>query len=160
MSSLSYPPQNAWQLFQADRLRLASLVLALIGLADSAYLSYTKLVNTSIYCGPGSTACDAVSNSIFGQVMGIPVAYLGLAAYLALIALLALETRGEFWAANGPILIFGLTLFGTLFSLYLQYTSLFILREVCPYCVISAGVQIALFVIAIVRLRRALTVPA
>lgn len=144
------------QALRADPLRAASLLLALLGAVNSAYLSWTRMVNTTIYCGPGSSACDAVSTSIYGQVLGIPVAYLGLLTYLVLIALLVLEMRVPFFQANGPLLVFGLTLFGTLFSGYLQYASLFLLREVCPYCVLNAVVIFSLWVLSIFRLRRTL----
>lgn len=148
-----------WPRLLTDRLWTASLVLSFLGLLNAGYLAWTKLTSTSIYCGPGSTACDAVSNSRFGYLADIPVSYLGFGTYLVLIALLLLEGRGEFFRTNGPIAVFGLTLFGTLFTLYLQYTSLFILREVCPYCVVNALTMAALFVLALIRLRRALQNP-
>ena len=50
----------------------------------------------------------------------------------------------------------GLALFGTLFSAYLQYTSIVILREICPYCVVNALTQLALLILAILRLRQSL----
>lgn len=140
----------------SSRLHTSSLVLSIIGLLNAAYLSWTRLANTSIYCGPGSSACDAVSNSIYGQIMGIPVAYLGLVSYLGLIALLLLENRSEFLQINGPIAVFGLALVGTLFSGYLQYTSIFILREICPYCVVNAVIMLTLLIISILRLRQSL----
>lgn len=152
-------PAGVWPALRADRLGTASLILSILGLVNAGYLSWTRLTSTSIYCGPGSTACDAVSNSRFGYIADIPVSYLGFAAYVALIALLALENRHPFLKSNAPIAFFGLTLFGTLFTLYLQYTSLFILREVCPYCVVNALTMAALLFLAFFRLRRALQDP-
>jgi uncharacterized membrane protein len=139
---------------QASPLWTASLALSVLGLVNAGYLSWTRLFNTSIYCGPGSNACDAVSNSVYGYLLGIPVSYLGLLTYLALIGLLALEWRFDFFKANGLVLLFGLTLFGTLFSGYLQYASIFRLREICPYCVLNAVTMVALLVITLLRLRR------
>ena len=150
------PPTSFWQPLLADRYWAVSLLLCLLGTVNAGYLSWTKLTNTAIYCGPGGTACEAVSSSIYGYVMGIPVAYLGLGTYLVLIALLVLERRLDFLAANGPIAVFGITLFGVLFTGYLQYASLVMLREVCPYCVTNAILMLLLFVVSIVRLRRAL----
>lgn len=145
-----------WTAFQADRLRLASLGLTLIGIGDAGYLAWTKFTAVSIYCGPGSSACDAVSASIYGYLFGIPVSYLGLLTYLALAGLLLFETAHPLLKTNGPLLVFALALFGTLFSAYLQYTSIFILREICPYCVVNALTQLALLILAIFRLRRTL----
>lgn len=141
---------------QTSRLHTLSLALSAIGLLNAAYLSWTKLVNTNIYCGPGSSACDAVSNSIYGQILGIPVAYLGFISYLAILALLLLENRSEFLQSNGPIAVFGLALVGTLFSGYLQYASIFLLQEVCPYCVVNALVMLTLLIVSILRLRQTL----
>jgi uncharacterized membrane protein len=149
-------PSTLWQTLRADTLRLASLALAVIGAVNAGYLAWTKAMNTNIYCGPGSSACDAVSASQYGYLLGIPVSYLGLASYLALIALVLLESRAGFFKTNGPLAVFALTLFGTLFSGYLQYASLFVLREVCPYCVVNAVVMAVLFVLSLLRLRRAL----
>lgn len=151
-SSLLPYEQKAW----GDRIWLASFVLAVIGAVNAGYLAWTKLMNTNIYCGPGSSACDAVSASQYGYLLGIPVSYLGFASYLAIIALLVLESRGGFFKSNAPIAVFGLTLFGTLFSGYLQYASLFLLQEVCPYCVVNAVTMLVLLVLSILRLRRTL----
>jgi uncharacterized membrane protein len=146
--------------FQSHPLHAASLALAVAGALNAAYLSWTKLTNTAVYCGPGSQACDAVQASVYGQLMGFPVAYLGLASYLALIVLLALEGPIAFLKFNGPVMVFGLTLVGTLFSGYLQYASLFLLQEVCPYCVLNALLMLTLFVLSIFRLRQALNAAA
>ncbi|MGQ0600444.1 MAG: vitamin K epoxide reductase family protein [Anaerolineales bacterium] len=139
---------------RTDTLRLISLALAVFGAINAGYLAWTKLMNTNVYCGPGSSACDAVSASQYGYLFGIPVSYLGFVSYVALIVLFVLERRGEFFKANNPFAVFGLTLFGALFSGYLQYASLFLLREVCPYCVVNALLMVALFILSLVRLRR------
>jgi uncharacterized membrane protein len=140
----------------SSRLHTSSLALSVVGLLNAAYLSWTRLVNTTIYCGPGSSACDAVSNSIYGQILGIPVAYIGLVSYITILTLLLLESRSEFVQTNGPVAVFGLTLIGTLFSGYLQYASIFLLREICPYCVVNAIIMLSLLVISILRLRQSL----
>lgn len=140
----------------ADRLRLASLVLTVIGFVNAGYLAWTKFTATSIYCGPGSSACDAASNSRFGYIFDIPVSYPGFATYVLLLALLIFETRHPLLKSNAPVAVFGLTLFGALFSGYLQYASIFILREICPYCVVNAVTLLALFGLSLFRLRRSL----
>jgi uncharacterized membrane protein len=71
-------------------------------------------------------------------VNAIPVATLGLAAYLAILAILTLEPRLPWLQDYGPLAIFGLALTGTLYSAYLTYVELFVIHAVCPYCVSSA----------------------
>ncbi len=133
------------------KLRLASIILAVVGLVDSAYLSYVKLVNSKVFCG-GSNQCETVNNSQYSEIAGIPIAYIGLGAYLVIGLLLFLETRDEFWRQNVPLAIFGLSLTGVLYSIYLTYIEIVVLHAICPYCVVSAVVILLIFLISIIRL--------
>lgn len=136
-----------------DRLRFASLVLALLGAIDAIYLSYIKLAHVAALCR-GVGDCESVNSSVYSQIYGIPIAILGLGAYLAIVALLALEMRLPFLQDYGPLAIFGLALTGTLYSAYLTYVELFVIHAVCPYCVASALLITSLLVLAVVRLVR------
>jgi len=133
------------------RLRLLSYILAGIGLIDSIYLSWVDLTHTQAFCG-GSGDCQTVANSPYSEIAGIPIAFLGIGGYLAIIALLFLETRSQFWSQNSPLIIFGITLAGTLYSAYLTYLELAVIHAICPYCVVSAIMMTLLLIIAIVRL--------
>ena len=140
-----------------DMLRLASLVLVLIGIIISGYLSYTKLANTSTVCVEGAAFnCDAVTSSIYGKVAGIPVAYLGLAAYLFIGALLLLENRVPFLSEYGIMLVFGITLFGFIYSIFLIYVQAVILNSFCVWCLGHEAAMTLLFVLSGVRLYRSL----
>ena len=127
------------------------MVLAGLGLLDSAYLSYVKLINSKVFCG-GSNQCETVNNSPYSEIAGIPIAYLGLGAYLVLGLLLIWETRSRFLGQNGPLIIFGLSLTGVIYSAYLTYIEIAVLHAICPYCVVSAIVITFIFIISIVRL--------
>lgn len=127
------------------------MIVAVIGLVDSLYLSAVKLMNTSVYCG-GSANCETVNTSRYAEIAGIPIAFLGAAAYIAILGLLFLERRGGFWKENSPLVIFGLTLAGTLYSIYLTYLEIAVIHAICPYCVVSAIAQVVLLVLAILRL--------
>lgn len=154
------PAASGWfAALLADRPRALTLALTVLGLVNASYLAWTKLTATSIFCGPGSSACDAASASRYGYLAGIPVSYLGFASYLVMLALLALEDRHPLLQSYAPTAFFGLALFGVLFSGYLQYASIFILREICPYCVVNAVTLLVLTGLAIWRLRRALADP-
>lgn len=136
-----------------DWLRWGSLALTVLGAADSAYLTWVKLAHLEPFCGT-SRACDTVNNSIYSEVGGMPIALLGLGAYLVIGALLALEDRVPGLAAWGPLAVFGLALTGTLYSAYLTYVELYVIHAVCPYCVVSAICITGLLALAIVRLVR------
>ena len=128
-----------------------SIVLAVIGLIDTIYLSYVKIAHTEVFCG-GSRACDTVNTSPYSMINGIPIAYLGFLANATIILLLFLETRGDFWKQYSPLIVFGMTLAGTLYSIYLTYIEIGVLRAICPYCVVNAIVMFLLFVISLIRL--------
>jgi uncharacterized membrane protein len=134
-----------------SNLRLISIGLAAIGLLDTIYLSYVKIAHSEVFCG-GSRACDTVNSSLYSEIAGIPIAYLGLAANIVILLLLFMETRGDFWMQYSPLIVFGMTLAGTLYSIYLTYIEIAVLRAICPYCVVNAVVMLLLFVISLIRL--------
>ena len=119
------------------------LVLAVVGLGVSSYLSYTHWAHASVACG-GLGSCNAVNNSKYAEVAGIPVAFLGALSYVALIAS---ALAWLWWRPSGlawPVMFFwGLSLVGALYSAYLTYVELFVLEAVCVYCVASASIILA-----------------
>jgi len=136
-----------------NRLRWSSIVLSLMGLADSIYLSYLKLADATAACA-GIGDCESVNNSPYSEIAGIPIAILGAGAYVVIILLFVLEKRAEFWRDSVPMIVFGLSLTGVLYSAYLTYVEVAILHAICPYCVISAIILVALLGISVVRLLR------
>jgi uncharacterized membrane protein len=153
--ALRPPPANAGRAAprRRDWLRWGSLALAVVGAIDSAYLTWVKLAGLTPFCG-SSHACDTVNTSIYSEFAGIPIAVLGLGAYLLLAGLLLLEDRLPVVSAWGPVTVFGLALTGSLYSVYLTYVELYILHAVCPYCVVSAVCIVGILVLAILRLVR------
>lgn len=136
-----------------NSLRLWSYIFAGIGVAVSAYLSWVEIAHAQVFCG-GSNQCETVANSPYAKIYGVPIAILGLGAYLVIISFLTLENRRVFWFQNSPLIIFGMTLVGTLYSAYLTYLEFAVIHAVCPYCIVSAIAMTILFVISIVRLFR------
>ncbi len=133
------------------RLWLFSLGLAGIGVLDSAYLTWVKIANRYALCGPIGD-CEVVNSSQYSEIFGIPIALFGAGAYLLIMVLLSMETRGGFWLEYGPMLVFGVSLVGVLYSIYLTYIEIAVLRAICPYCVVSAVIMLFLFVLSILRL--------
>ena len=136
-----------------DWLRWISAVLAALGALDAIYLSYIKLAHVEAICR-GVGDCEAVNSSVYSQIGGIPIALFGLAAYLAILALLIAEPRLAALRDYVPLAVFGLALTGTLYSAYLTYVELFVIHAICPYCVISAILITGLVILAVVRLVR------
>jgi uncharacterized membrane protein len=125
--------------------------LASLGLLDAAYLTYVKFVGASIACS-GIGDCATVNNSAYSELAGIPIALIGALGYWALLGLFVAEERRPAWAEPLHFLQFGIALIGALYSVYLTYIEIAILRAVCPFCAFSAAMMVALFILSSIRL--------
>ena len=134
-------------------IRWSMIVIAGIGLLDSFYLSWVKLTHREALCG-GSGDCQTVANSPYSEIAGIPIALLGFGAYLVIIGILLLENRVSFLREYSSMILFGITLAGVLYSIYLTYIEIAVIYAICPYCVVSAIVMLLLFVLSIIRMFR------
>jgi uncharacterized membrane protein len=128
-------------------------IAAIIGVVDSGYLAYVKLFHTQIYCTPGLGDCASVNASRWATLWGIPIAIFGFATYLSVIALLVFGPKIKIVRPNVNYLFFGIGLFGFLYSLFLTYIEIFVLRTICQWCVLSAICISVIFLSTIVRLK-------
>ena len=135
-------------------LRKALIALSLIGLADAIYLTYIKLAADGI-CVAGE-GCEIVNTSVYSQIYGIPVAVLGGLAYVAMLVVLLLEPGNEFFEFNGPLIVLGISIFGVLYSAYLTYLELYVIRAICEFCVLSAVVLTFMLILSAARMQRTL----
>lgn len=140
-------------MFSNSLLRKASIVLSIIGLIDSSYLTWIKLGDQEIMCA-NVGGCDVVNSSRYSEIGGVPIALLGAVAYFVILVFLLIENRSDFLQENSSLYIFGLSLVGTLYSGYLTYLEIAVINAVCPYCVLSAVMMSVIFILSIVRLRQ------
>lgn len=131
-----------------------ALIAAIIGALDSTYLTWIKLSHNETSCAPGLGDCFTVNTSTYSEIYGIPVAVFGLATYLTIIAILIYEPRVNFLKENATLALFGISLIGVLYSIYLSYLEEFVLHAWCPYCILSAIVIIIIFIVSIMRLKK------
>lgn len=139
--------------FQVDRgLWWTSVIISLIGLLDSIYLTWIKLGSTTpLFCAPGG-GCDVVNTSPYSELFGIPIAVLGSGAYFVYLLILLFETQKLVAKYTSLLIQFGIALIGVLYSAYLTYLELAVIHAICPYCVISAICLLILFVVSLIRL--------
>lgn len=135
------------------RLLQGILGLSLIGLAISLYLTYIYTSGRVAICLTGG-GCDVVQHSPFAWILGIPIPTLGAGAYFLLILLALLGARKGERQATYVLALFGVSLVGLLFSAYLTYVELFIIRAICSWCVISAVIQLVVFLLAVMAWRQ------
>jgi uncharacterized membrane protein len=90
-------------------------------------------------CGPVGD-CNTVQSSPYAKLFGIlPVGILGLLGYVGILgAWLVARYAGEDVADLARLAMFGMALFGVLFTIYLTYLELFVIHAVCIWCLSSA----------------------
>jgi uncharacterized membrane protein len=135
------------------RLSQLAILFTVIGLLVSIYMTIFKITNNESMC-IGSHGCSVVNSSRYSEVNGIPVAVIGVVGYLAILAALLLEQRPSFFQQNGTLLFFGLSLTGFLFTLYLIFVEVALIKAYCPFCITSQIVMTLIFIISVIRLVR------
>ncbi len=124
-------------------------LLAVAGALISAYLTWSYLRGITPVCVGGSSGCETVQTSRYAEILGIPVASLGLLAYAGLL--------GSALVRHERAALFGLliALVGTLFSAYLTYLEIFVIGAFCQWCVASATLMVASLLLTALRAGRA-----
>ncbi len=112
--------------------------LAAVGLGVAAYMAVIEVTAGQAVCGPLGD-CNAVQRSEYARLAGIPIGVLGLAAYVAvLVAWAVSRIAGSPVAEAGCILVAGIALGGTVFSVYLTFLEPFVIGATCMWCLTSA----------------------
>ena len=128
--------------------RMLAALVALVGLFVALYLTLYKVgVIGELACSIGS--CEAVQTSRWSTFLGLPVAAWGLVFY-ATVLTMALTGLTERYEDSRPLALgmLALTAWGALFSLWLTYLELFVIRAICQWCVISALLAVGLTVVS------------
>jgi uncharacterized membrane protein len=141
------------------KITIVALVASIIGFIDSAYLVYVKLSHAIIYCTPGLGDCATVQSSQWSTIWGIPIAIFGAIAYLSLIGLYLFEKKIKILSKYSDYLIFGISFFGFVYSMFLTYLEFFVIHALCQWCVLSALFMTLIFITTIVRLKDLQTRP-
>ena len=110
----------------------ASLVLCVLGLAVSIYMTYEHFTgNKTLACPAGATFnCQAVTTSQWADFLGVPVAVAGL-AYFVVMTVLCLPVA--FNERTGVLRLIGVIV-GIISVLYLVYVELFEVHAICLWC--------------------------
>jgi uncharacterized membrane protein len=139
------------------RLSQLSIALTLIGLLVAAYMTVYAITSNDNMC-IGSQDCSVVNASKYSKIdiagLQIPVAVLGVIGYTAILAVLLLESRNGFLQQNASLAFFGLSLMGFLFTLYLIYVEIALIRAYCPFCIASQVAMTLIFILSVIRVVR------
>lgn len=131
----------------------ASVALVVVGLLVSIYMTIYKITSNDSMC-LGSGDCHTVNASKYSEVNNIPVAVFGVVGYLAILAVHYFENRNRFFKENSTLMIFGMALTGFIFTVWLIYVEIALIKALCPFCITSQVAMTIIFIIAVIRLIR------
>ncbi len=119
-------------------------LVALVGLLDAIYLAYVEITQTEATCGAIGN-CNAVQQSAYAHVFGVPVGVIGIVGYGAVMVVWALARAGSPRVTRAAeALLLAMTLAGAAFSAYLTFLEPFVIGATCAWCLISALTMLAL----------------
>ncbi|OGI92528.1 hypothetical protein A3A09_00930 [Candidatus Nomurabacteria bacterium RIFCSPLOWO2_01_FULL_42_20] len=126
-------------------LAIVFLVVAAIGFLDATYLTaqhYSGNIPPCLIAG-----CEVVLVSPQSVIAGVPLALLGSIYYLALLILSIayLDSKKKQFIRLAAYLAIA----GFAASLYFVYLQLFVIKEICQYCMLSAGTSTTLFILGL-----------
>ena len=143
--TFSLPPWADW------------LIPALIvtGAGVAGYLAYVEVNLVEAVCGPVGD-CNAVQASPYARLFGVlPVGLFGLAGYLALLIAWSARRFLPRLRSLATLSFFAMALFGTLFSVYLTWLEISVIRAICLWCLSSAVIMTLLLLLSLPATRNA-----
>ena len=118
------------------------LALSFLGMVDTLYLSLSRQ-SGPIPCHV-TEGCEDVLGSVYSEVAGIPISWLGFAFYLVAFGASVFAVFGGtetlrllFWPATAAFLV----------SAILTGVQIFVLEAYCEYCLTSGGLSTAIFLL-------------
>jgi uncharacterized membrane protein len=123
---------------------MASAALALVGLLVSLYLWLWKIgALGALACGDGG--CERVQLSPYARIAGIPVAFIGVVGYLAILATSIAGLQEPLIRRRWPTdAIVVLAAIGVAFTAYLTYLEAAVIESWCRWCLVSAAIIVAI----------------
>jgi uncharacterized membrane protein len=118
-------------------------LVALAGLLNAAYLAYVELSQVEAVCGAVGN-CNAVQQSPYAQLFGIPIGVIGLAGYAAVLLVWLLTRYAPVYRNVLAVLV----IVGAAVSIYLTFLEPFVIGAVCAWCLLSAVLMLALLWLA------------
>jgi protein-disulfide isomerase/uncharacterized membrane protein len=131
------------------------LILALAGLASSAYLAashYSLLAGEhggSSFCTVSEVVdCDAVAASPYAEIYHVPWAAVGALVYLLMISLVLFGWALPAFSGFSFRLLFAISALCVLFDAYLAFVGFAVLKLVCIVCIFTYVVNLGILLLA------------
>lgn len=127
-------------------------MVSLLGFGVALYLAYVEVNQVEAVCGPIGQ-CNIVQSSEYAQLLGVPIAVWGVLSYTSIIVLWAVQRYAQSTLGNLSLLgLAVLSVWATLFSIYLTLLEIFVIHAVCAWCMSSAIISTVLMLLVIVPL--------
>jgi uncharacterized membrane protein/thiol-disulfide isomerase/thioredoxin len=125
-------------------------LLCFAGIFVASYLSYVEISQVKAICGPVGD-CNTVQQSEYARLFGIlPIGILGIAGYVLILVIWIIgRSANRRKAAYSSLFLLGISAFGVLFSIYLTFLEPFVIGATCVWCLTSAIIMTALFILTI-----------
>lgn len=134
-----------------------ALVLSLLGLGVSTYLTIDHFAKVKLACAEnGIVNCQKVTTSAQSHFLGIPVAVLGLAFFVAMV-LIDLPALWRSTDRRIHLLRLVMGILGIGFVLYLVAAELLIIGSICLWCTSVHVITFALFVLLMTTIPKMLS---
>jgi uncharacterized membrane protein len=150
----SSPAPEAWY----RRPEIWSVVLAVVGIAIAGYLTIVHYRESLLVCS-GISDCETVQTSKYAEIVGVPVALLGLLTFVLLLALAIVRILQPERTDVTTMITFVLIVGAVGFYIYLTYLEVFVINAVCQWCVASSLVMVGMLISESILLRRLLALP-
>lgn len=119
-------------------------ILVVLGMVVAIYLATIETSGSAAVCGPVGD-CNAVQESEYASLLGVPIGVLGTIGYLVIGGLWAAAHFGHGRTADGARVLMAVGAFGgVLFSTYLTFLEPFVIGATCVWCLSSAAIMLAL----------------
>jgi uncharacterized membrane protein len=125
-------------------IRAIIFALGACGFLVAKHIRNHKIKSTPLVC-PVGFDCNAVVHSDYSKFLGVPVEFLGMIYYalISFVYLFVIFAGTTSFYLNGFLVL--TSLLALVFSIYLIYVQIFILKKGCSWCFVSASISILIF---------------
>jgi uncharacterized membrane protein len=129
--------------------KLATAILALFGFFVARHIYKEKRASRPLIC-PIKFDCQTVVHSDYSKFLGVPVEIFGMIYYVFIFSsYFALAFLGSVLPQGYIIFLALISVFAFLFSMYLIFIQMFVLRKFCSWCLVSAFICSLIFLLTI-----------
>lgn len=158
---------NFAEIVRLEHIMNTILLLSLVGVVLSGIMTYSHYNSTEGFCpvsADGEIPCDIVNKSIYAEIMGFPVAILGILGYLFIFLFGTILKNKVLYSQKITVvqkykhrlesIFVTVILLAIFFTLWLNYVQFVLLKTLCLECEFSAITITMLFLLSLMVWRR------